>query len=543
MLIKSEFVHIDTANNIPVADKATFAACPISSLGLVFMPTCRTLAACASFGASEAHDVGLFGFMSEVVDILAIFPQGHSLVVVATRIAMAYTMWVANEERTNLSLLAEVDHFAGGFVTQVTNAAFCSGLDLVLGSLQLSPSARVLLASGLLLCDLAQLLASLSFERADETACHDQGLSRVRRDSCQVDFTQVNSCMNLTGCLFILRRLNTHMQLKAVVPNKTASAALFRQVKRQDKGITSFAHRQNNPPILAAHSLSRPLDWIEAFFAPWIFHLHLGMRLSKLACGLDVGKKGMDHHLYRLRVQCKLSTFGGLLQLIAPRPFGVAHSGLLVDLDTEVPNFRRFHLSGFQASEQFYGGFQSIHTHCIHAMILPWKQMGCKWVKPDGVITKSGIIWFGYPNIEEKSLREQLSQRQKSSLRNAVSNMILLFWHWKRIWIMFMSSLVLLPGSHPQLSRDCSKDIPLDIFERSSHISKSFAGKSTYGQARIMSEQQEVYQQKLSDAISLNAKESSRKANRTRFHPHPRDLDGTSRVPFVKCYIFEYASF
>jgi hypothetical protein len=86
---------------------------------------------------------------------------------------------------------------------------------------------------------------------------------------------------------------------------------------------------------------------------------------------------------------------------------------------------------------------------------------------------------------------------------------------------MFMSSLVLLPGSHPQLLRDCSKDIPLDTFERSFHISKSFAGKSTYGQVRIMSEQQEVYRQKLSDAISLNAKESSRKVNRARFHPNP----------------------
>jgi hypothetical protein len=173
------------------------------------------------------------------------------------------------------------------------------------------------------------------------------------------------------------------------------------------------------------------------------------MGLAKLTCGIDVGKEGMDNHLDRLTMQCKLS-FGCLLQLIASRPFGMAHSGLLVDLYAEVPNLSRFHLGGFQASKQFWGGFQSIHTHCIHAMILPWKQMDCKRVKPDGAIIRLATTWFGYPNTEEKSLREQLKQRQRSSLSNVVSSMILLFWHWKPTKIMFMSLLVLLPGSHPQ---------------------------------------------------------------------------------------------
>ena len=147
MLTKSERMHIDTADNITMACEATFAACPISSLGLVFMLADRTLAACASFSASEAHNASLFGFMSEVVDILAILPQGHSLVVVTTRIAVTDAVRITNEERANFLFLAEVDHKTGSFMTQVTNAAFCSCLDLVLSSLQLSPSARVFFAS------------------------------------------------------------------------------------------------------------------------------------------------------------------------------------------------------------------------------------------------------------------------------------------------------------------------------------------------------------------------------------------------------------
>src|SRR5712672_917469 len=105
MLIKCDFVHIDTADNITMACEAAFSACPISSLGLVFMPTDRTLAACASFGASEAHDASLFGFLGEVVDILAILPQGHPLVVVMARIVVADPMGIPDEERSNLMFL------------------------------------------------------------------------------------------------------------------------------------------------------------------------------------------------------------------------------------------------------------------------------------------------------------------------------------------------------------------------------------------------------------------------------------------------------
>ena len=417
MLTKSELMHIGTADNITVACEATFATCPISSLGLMFMPTCRTLATCASFGASEAHDVSLFGFMREVVDILAILPQGHPLVMVATRIAVTDAVGIANEERANLVFLAEVDHKAGGFVAQVTDTTFCSCLDLVLGSLQLSPSFGMRLASGLLLCDLAQLLASLSFERSDATTCYNHGLAGVCADGGQMDLTQVDRCMSRSWRLLGFLRLNTHMQLKAVVPNKTASPTVFRQVKRQNKRVAPLSHRQNNPSVFATYSLSRPFDRIEAFFSPGILHLHLGMRLAEFACGLNVGKEGMDDHLHRLAMQSKLA-FRCLLQFIAPRPFGMVHSCLLVDLDTAVPNFRCFHLSCGHSSEQFLGGFQPVHTHCIHAMILPWKQMDCQCVKPDDVMTRSGIIWFGYPNTLEKSLRLSPNVKERSRKAN-----------------------------------------------------------------------------------------------------------------------------
>ena len=67
-------MHIDRADDISMAAETTLLAVPYSAFGLMSMPTSRTLATCSSFGASEAHDVGLLGFVGEVVDVFAVLP-------------------------------------------------------------------------------------------------------------------------------------------------------------------------------------------------------------------------------------------------------------------------------------------------------------------------------------------------------------------------------------------------------------------------------------------------------------------------------------
>jgi hypothetical protein len=91
-------MHIDRANNVSVSSETAFLAIPFSAFRLVSVPTYRTLATCSSFRASEAHDVGHFGFVGEIVNILAIFPQGHALIVVPSAIAVANPMRIPDEE-------------------------------------------------------------------------------------------------------------------------------------------------------------------------------------------------------------------------------------------------------------------------------------------------------------------------------------------------------------------------------------------------------------------------------------------------------------
>jgi hypothetical protein len=164
---KGVLMHIDRAHEVAMPAKPADAARPISAFGLVLVPAAGTSATGSSFGAAEARDASLFGFMREVVDVLAVFPQRHTVVMMASFILTADAVRVADEERANLLFNAEVDHLASGFVPQVAHAALGAAADLVFGALELLPAPRVFPAPALLFGELTQLLAALPLEAAD----------------------------------------------------------------------------------------------------------------------------------------------------------------------------------------------------------------------------------------------------------------------------------------------------------------------------------------------------------------------------------------
>ena len=154
-MIIGKLMHIDRTNQVPVPGKLAFSADPISAFGFVFMPTSRTAARCSSFRAGEAHNVGGCAFVGQVVNILAIFPQSHALIVMPASILIADTMRIADEESSDLLLNTEVDHFAGGLVPHLPNAPLGSATLLLLRMLQSLPAPGVLCAPTLLLDNLA----------------------------------------------------------------------------------------------------------------------------------------------------------------------------------------------------------------------------------------------------------------------------------------------------------------------------------------------------------------------------------------------------
>ena len=68
--------------------------------------------------------MGLFAFVSKVVDIFPLFPQGHTLVVGTPVVTVAYSMWIADEERANFLLYVEVNHLTCGLISLIADTAF-----------------------------------------------------------------------------------------------------------------------------------------------------------------------------------------------------------------------------------------------------------------------------------------------------------------------------------------------------------------------------------------------------------------------------------
>jgi hypothetical protein len=300
-------MYVHRAYQVSVSSETTRVAVPLPVSRLVFMPTVGTPARCSSFRAGEARNMGLLCFVGQIVDVLAIFPQGHALIVVSALLLVADPMRIANVECANLVFDAEIDHFTRSFVSQITNTAFCPTALLVPGTLQLLPATRIPFATRLFLCDLAELLASLMLERTNPAPGHNHRLARVGGDSCQVNLSEINGGMNIPRSLFAPLDLETDMQLEPMVPHQRAGSAVLGKLNGQNQGRMPPAHRQDHMSLFTTHRLGRPLDWVETLLSPGILHLHLGMALAKGACGEGSGKERLNHHLHRLAMQGELS--------------------------------------------------------------------------------------------------------------------------------------------------------------------------------------------------------------------------------------------
>ena len=350
MRTKCKWMHIDRAHKVAVATKPADATLPVSSPGLVRVPADRTPARCSSFGAGEAHNAGVLGFMGEVVNVTAVFPLRHAAIVVATAIPVAHAVRVSDEERPDFLLDTEVDDCPGGFVPQIADASVGPSAHRVLRALELLPAPRVFLAPTLLFGELPKLLAALSLKTTDTAPGDDHGFAHIRCDSSEVDFPQVHGCLHRTGGCFRLRYLYADVQLEAPVPDERAGPGIVRQGKRQDERRVTFAHRQHDAPLLAMDSLSGPLDRVKPLDAPGILHVHLRMLIAQRTGGLNIRKEGVDNLLHGLSIEGE-AAFGGSFQFLASRPRRMAHTGFLVQFHTTVPHAGCFLLRRFEAVE------------------------------------------------------------------------------------------------------------------------------------------------------------------------------------------------
>jgi len=266
-------------------------------------------------------------------------------------ILMAYSMGIPNEKRPDLIFDTEVDHVPGRFMPLVTNTPLGTLAHFVLGLLQSLPSTRILLASGLLFSKLSKLLGALMFEGTDPTSGYNERLGGRGSNGRQVDFAKIDGGLNVPWGRVRLWDFDADMQLKATIPDQCSSPAVGRQLNGKDQRWATFAHRKHNPSFFLAHRLSGPVDGIEVFGTPGILHAHLWMRFAKFTSRGNGGEKSVNDHLHGLAMQSKVA-FGGLLQLIAPRPLALQVAGRFVCFHANIPHLRGFHLCLFEVTEE-----------------------------------------------------------------------------------------------------------------------------------------------------------------------------------------------
>jgi hypothetical protein len=73
--------------------------------------------------------------MGQIIDIFAIFPHTHPLVMMSSVLPVSHTVRIANEKRANLVLDTESDDFAGGLVSLIADPSLRTAALLVFGVL------------------------------------------------------------------------------------------------------------------------------------------------------------------------------------------------------------------------------------------------------------------------------------------------------------------------------------------------------------------------------------------------------------------------
>src|SRR6266849_10659672 len=164
-----------------------------------------------------------------------------------------------------------------------------------------------------------------------------------------MNFSQVDRRVRVARSLLSLWNCYAHMEFKATVPHQRTCTAVLRQIERQHESCASSAHGKDDTPFFFAHCLFRPMNGVELLH--FVRIVHLWVCGFQLAGGLDIGKKSMDHHLYRLAME-RIIAFGGCLQFSTPRPFGVGGTRLFVEITARIPYQSRFHVCCFEASEE-----------------------------------------------------------------------------------------------------------------------------------------------------------------------------------------------
>ncbi len=139
------------------------------------------------------HDAVLFRLLLQIIDIPAVLPLAHALVVVTPRVLATDPIGVADEHRFHFMFLTKIHDLTGAFMAQVAHPALIVQRQLCASSAQLPPAPGTLRTAGTLAGDFAKLLAVVALQGADAAPGNNQRIPIVGSHSGLMNLAQIHS--------------------------------------------------------------------------------------------------------------------------------------------------------------------------------------------------------------------------------------------------------------------------------------------------------------------------------------------------------------
>lgn len=365
--IEGEGVHVETAHQVPMTAKAAPGADPVPALGFVTMAASRTPGARSPLRPGEARDAGLCAFMRQVIDVLAVFPLRHALIVFASGAALAHAVGIAHEEARNLMRLAELDDLPRSLVAQVADAPLDPRGQNVAAFAQALPSLRAFLAPRQQPGKLGVHLVLAPLFATDAAARDDEAVAVVGGNGALMDFAQIDRGVNGTLDTGGFGQFDAEMRLvMRPVPDDFAGRGRLEPIGfLEDERFPSASHGQDDAISLNRHGLFRPHQGIERFVAVRVTDVLVAV-FALFPGRFDVAKEHAKYHLDGLRMQCKPS-FGEEMQFERPRPFAPFGHAAMQLIAAGHPHLGRFllprpntsgHVAGYSGQVDDADGLQ-----------------------------------------------------------------------------------------------------------------------------------------------------------------------------------------
>jgi len=334
------------ANNITMTGQTTLTTRVVPILETITNSTPGTCLGSIGFIDFDNLNANFFALVDEVLFLLVEAPLTNLLSDLTRQSVLCPvgdTVQVTEDKHFDAMFKTPVDGHAGNLVIQVFDATMRSLLNTPLGTSELAPSSRILLASAHSLLQLSYPAVAVLLHFTELSTRDDECIIAIG-DSHSMDFTQITGSDSVQNRLINFINLDGKREpVTAVAPEQLSSTWRavgkgFRQIELETS--ITFAVGEVYLPSFDLNGLGLPQHREESLMLVRIVNrwVSLSQHFSCLLIVTELFNDSLD----RLRVKAELPTFNMLLQVALFQPFIGIFKGAPEVVNGGVPDVSSF---------------------------------------------------------------------------------------------------------------------------------------------------------------------------------------------------------